>query len=222
MFILVVEDDPHLQKLLQMAFDREKWRCVFCESAEQALTLFQAKAFDLAVVDWMLTGQLSGLDLCKKIAGKTRIIMLTSRAEPTDVVAALENGADDFVPKPFDTAVLVARMRAVMRRSTEIQGTTVRNLKLGELEVFPERFEAKCQGQVLDLTPSEFGLLVAMLESPGCVLSGAKLLSKIQSAGINVVERTIDTHVYTLRKKIGVCGEFIETIRGVGYRIHRE
>ncbi len=218
MKILAVEDDPNLQKLLLVHLEREKWSVTVSESAEKALQILKQDEFDVVLVDWMLAGSMNGLDLCKRISGQSRVIMLTSRSNATDVVAALESGADDFVAKPFDAAILIARIRAVLRRAQSAPSNKL--LKLGNVELNREHFEAKCNGQPMDLTPSEFGILATMLENPGCVLSRQKLLQQIQARGVNVVERTIDTHVYTLRKKMGACASIIETIRGVGYRIH--
>lgn len=223
MRILAVEDEDHLQKLLQVHFSREGWETVFCDSAEAALEIFEKSKekdkFDVAVVDWMLKGKMNGLDLCKAIGGKTRVLMLTSRSTSLDIVLALESGADDYLAKPFEAPVLIARIRALIRRTDIKAAAAPTQYKLGDLEVYPEQFEAKVGGKTVDLTTSEFKLLVAMIEGRGSVLSRKRLLSKIQDGGTIVVERTVDTHVYSLRKKIGPASDFIETIRGVGYRV---
>ena len=220
MNILLVEDDLSLQKLLVLHLSQEKWRVTLETRGDLAIERLQKEKFDLVVLDWMLEGELSGLDVCKSISRRTQVLMLTARNSATDIVSALESGADDYVTKPFDPAVLVARIRALKRRTGE-QKVEPEILKVKDLEVSPKLFEARCQGKPIELTRAEFVLLVAMIQSPGNVLSRSSLLSTIQQPGVTVVERTIDTHVYTLRKKLGPCGDFIETIRGVGYRVNR-
>lgn len=217
--ILAIEDESHLQKLLEVHFKREKWDVVFADSAEAGLLEFEKGNVDVVVLDWMLKGNMTGLDLCKKLAGQVPILMLTARSTAIDIIVGLESGADDYLTKPFEADILVARMRALLRRSVLKRESQPSLYKLGDLEVFPARYEVKIAGQSVELTTSEFKLLVAMLEGRGTVLSRKKLLQKIQDSGVNVVERIVDTHVYSLRKKIGACGDFIETIRGIGYRI---
>lgn len=223
MRILAVEDEVNLQKLLQVHFSREGWNAVFCDSGEKALDLWAStsskQSFDIAVLDWMIPGKLNGLDLCKKFAGKLPTLMLTARSTSVDIVMALESGADDYLTKPFDGPVLVARIRALMRRASLRAEPPSQHYVLGDLEVFPERFEAKLLGKSVELTASEFKILVAMIEGRGSVLSRKRLLTKIQEPGVTVVERIVDTHVYAIRKKIGSASDFIETIRGVGYRL---
>lgn len=219
MKILAVEDEVHLQRLLEVHLSREGWEVTFCETGEEALNWVEKERFDIVLLDWMLKGKLTGLEICKKISSKIPVLMITARSTPLDIVLGLEMGADDYLTKPFELSVLSARIRAVMRRSqlkSEMEGDT---LILGDVEISKNRFEAKRNGVPLELTASEFKLLVAIASAKGKVLSRKRLLNQIQETGVTVVERIVDTHVYSLRKKIGVSSDHIETVRGVGYRV---
>jgi two-component system phosphate regulon response regulator PhoB len=143
--------------------------------------------------------------------------MVTARADTADIVLGLEMGADDYLVKPFEIPEFLARVRALLRRSQS--SPTPKSLQVGDLKVDVEAHTVVCGSNVVNLTPSEFKLLVALIENQGRVLSRDKLIALVQGAGITVVDRAIDTHVFGLRKKLGACSEFIETIRSVGYRI---
>jgi DNA-binding response OmpR family regulator len=165
----------------------------------------------------MLPG-LSGLELCKKMAGKIPILMVTARADTSDVVLGLEMGADDYITKPFEIPVFLARVRSILRRS--LQGNQPQTkLQSGNLVVDLESHSVVCDKTEIQLTSSEFKLLVALMKNQGRVLSRNKLIELVQGQGVAVIDRAIDTHVFGLRKKLGDCAETIETIRGVGYRV---
>ncbi|NDG26092.1 MAG: DNA-binding response regulator [Proteobacteria bacterium] len=129
-------------------------------------------------------------------------------------------GADDYITKPFDISVFLARVRALLRRATssaETQSNAI--IQIGKLTVNTERHEVKCNNQVVELTPSEFKLLLAMMKNRGRVLTRERLIELVQGEGVTVIDRAIDTHIFGLRKKIGDCANLVETIRGVGYRV---
>jgi two-component system phosphate regulon response regulator PhoB len=217
--ILVVEDEADVRNLMMLHLKREGYQAVGVDGGEGGLRLLEAERFDLAILDWMLPG-MSGLQICKKIAGQIPVLMVTARGDPADVVLGLEMGADDYVIKPFELPVFLARVRALLRRASVRKDLdTAEEIRAGEIVVRVSSHEVSCRGEKVELTVSEFRLLVALLKNQGKVLSRGKLIALVQGDGVNVVGRTVDTHVFGLRKKLGPCAELIETIRGVGYRV---
>ncbi len=223
--ILVVEDEADIRTLMLMHLKREGFDAVGAENGELGLKLFSEGKFELAILDWMLPG-ISGLELCKAFSGKLPILMVTARADSADIVRGLESGADDYVTKPFEIAVFLARVKALLRRTQEVsmaaRGSTAAGFSIGDLKVSLGEHKVWCATEEIQLTTSEFKLLVALLENRGRVLSRDKLIEHVQGEGVSVTDRTVDTHVFGLRKKLGVCAEIIETIRGVGYRVKAE
>ena len=218
---LLVEDEDDVRELMLLHLAREGIDVVAVADGKAALRSFAEKGpFDIVVLDWMLPG-MEGIEICRRIQGKSPILMVTARGEPEDVVKGLEAGADDYVTKPFDVPVFTARVRALLRRAAML-GMGVSSdavVRLGRLEVDEGAAEVRCGGKAVKLTASEFRLLVALVRNQGRVISRGKLVEMIQGPGISVVERVIDTHAYTLRKKLGPCAEVLETVRGIGYRV---
>lgn len=222
--ILVVEDEQEIRELMALHLLRQGFKVRECASAEEAQSELQKQKFHLVILDWMLPG-ISGFDLLKQIkqtVASPNILMVTARTEAQDIVSGLESGADDYLTKPFDPGVFMARVRALIRRSN-IQNTSAtkdaEHILLAGLSVNFKTYEVKLNEELLHLTPSEFKLLGNLIESRGRVLTRDQLIENIQGEGINVTGRTIDTHVFGLRKKLGVWSDNIETIRGVGYRV---
>jgi two-component system phosphate regulon response regulator PhoB len=180
-------------------------------------------SFSLFVLDWMLPG-LSGVEIVDRIKSKNpgaSVLMVTAKTEPQDIVSGLEKGADDYMTKPFNPSVFIARVKALLRRS-QVQAapaTEEGEVSLLGLKINFKSYEISYNSEPLHLTPSEFKLVGALVQNQGCVLTREQLIENIQGEGINVVGRTIDTHVFGLRKKLGEWGDRIETIRGVGYRV---
>jgi DNA-binding response OmpR family regulator len=224
--VLVIEDEDNIRDLIIIHLKREGFQVDAVASAEEAFSILEKSdrpGYSVFIVDWMLPGQ-SGIELIKwtreRWPGRElSLLMLTARAETKDIIEGLEAGADDFVTKPFDMAVLIARVRAAIRRQATRDTSKGEALKFGDLQIHPELFECECAGQVIQLTPSEYKLLVSLVSSSGRVLTRDSLISNIQGNDVNVTGRTVDTHVFTLRKKLGDCASFIETVRGIGYRI---
>lgn len=223
--ILVVEDESEIRELIVLHLQREGHSVTEAENAERAMAAIGAKHFDLVVLDWMLPGA-SGLDLARTLRQRpelraTPILMVTARADTHDIVAGLEAGADDYLTKPFDPPVLLARMRALLRRKLFLdsgeQGSS--KFELGDLRLDAATYEVTCKDGPIMLTPSEFKLLHALALNRGKVLTRDSLIEHVQGEGVSVVGRTVDTHVFGLRKKLGECSEVIETVRGVGYRV---
>lgn len=241
--ILIVEDEGDVRDLITIHLKRAGHKVTAVSSVEEARGAFAvsrsdgANKFDLVVLDWMLPGA-SGVDFCRELRrqanrGEVAVLMLTAKSEPHDIVEGLDAGADDYLPKPFESSVLIARVRALSRRlkftdssagSPVATGTKTafETIRLGELSLYPETYEVKCGQEPILLTPSEFKLLMALAKSQGRVLTRDSLISQVQGDGVSVVGRTVDTHVFGLRKKLGGCADVIETVRGVGYRVKPE
>jgi len=222
--VLVVEDEKDISELMALHLKREGHEVATVENGEEALKLLERNGYELLVLDWMLPG-LPGLEICKKIRAdsqdKLPILMVTARAHTSDIVLGLEIGADDYLTKPFEIPVFLARVRALLRRqSTPVTPSKV--FKVGELLVDAETYRASCGKKDIQLTPSEFKLLLALMQSQGRVLTRERLIDLVQGEGVTVIDRAIDTHVFGLRKKLGKCADVVETIRGVGYRIRNE
>jgi two-component system phosphate regulon response regulator PhoB len=224
--VLVVEDETEIRELMSLLMLRQGHRVQTCASAIEAQAYLQKNTYDLIVLDWMLP-QLSGLDFLKMLQAakiQTRVLMVTAKAEPQDIVAGLEAGADDYVTKPFEPSVFIARLRALMRRSQRAAPHLESHelLQIGEIQMNLATYEVKISGEVVHLTPSEFKILAIMIQNQGRVLTRERLIEEVQGEGISVTGRTIDTHVFGLRKKLGTQADWIETIRGVGYRVRSE
>jgi len=224
--VLVVEDEKDIAELMALHLKREGHEVVAVVDGEDALKQLDTGGFHLMVLDWMLPG-LSGLEVAKRVRtgdaegdrSPVPILMVTARAHTSDIVLGLEMGADDYLTKPFEIPVFLARVRALLRRARAGGKPPERIYNVGELCVDLETYHVTCHKKELQLTPSEFRLLVALLKSQGRVLTREMLIDLVQGEGVTVVDRAIDTHVFGLRKKLGKCAEIVETVRGVGYRI---
>ena len=219
--ILIVEDETDIRELMSLHLGREGYQVDAVADGEAGMKKI-TETFDLLVLDWMLPG-VSGIDLAKAVrkSSNVPILMVTARVEPADVVLGLEAGADDYVTKPFEIPVLLARVRALLRRAGLSQAAPANpnTYELAGLRLDENSYEARCDGQPLQLTHSEFKLLLALIKNQGRVLTRAALIDLVQGSDVSVVDRTIDTHVFGLRKKMGNYGDLIETVRGVGYRV---
>ncbi len=216
--VLVLEDETDVRELLVLHLKREGFEVAAFEDAEEALEAFKKNKFDLLILDWMLP-KMSGLEVAKRIRmefnSSVPILILTARADTMDKVLGLEIGADDYLTKPFEVREFVARVRALIRRSTP--------KKTDEFEAGPFKLnDASKQiflnGKELSLTPNEFKLLATLLQKPGTTFERGDLIKLIQGPGVAVVDRTIDTTVLGLRKKLGDSADWVETVRGFGYR----
>jgi DNA-binding response OmpR family regulator len=221
--ILVVEDETEIRELMVMLLLRQGYRVQPCASAVEAKHFLAQNQYDLIILDWMLP-EMSGVELLAELRrsqasaqASVPVLMVTAKAEPDDIVQGLETGADDYMTKPFEPAVLTARLKALLRRSPAPGAQKI--LSMGALTLNTETYEVRCGNDPLHFTPSEFKIMVTMAENKGRVLTRDQLIQVVQGEGISVTGRTIDTHVFGLRKKLGACSEVIETIRGVGYRI---
>lgn len=231
--ILVVDDDPNLRDVVVYTLQRDGHAVTAVGDGARALeALLGAGApFDLVVLD-ILMPELDGLEVCRRLRasarGATPVVFLSSRDEEIDKVLGLEMGGDDYVTKPFSPRELAARVKAVLRRAELVTARArapevtapARVLRSGPVELDADRHEVRCHGGALRLTVTEFGLLAALLERPGVVLSRAQLMERAYAYDNLITERTIDTHVKRVRKKFRDAGhDPIETVHGVGYKL---
>jgi two-component system phosphate regulon response regulator PhoB len=223
--ILLIEDEKGLVQSLTWYFNREGYETVAVGDGAEGLRKAQTLLPDLILLDLMLPG-LGGLDVCRELrAGeKTKnipIVIITARSEETDEVIGLSMGADDYVTKPFSNKVLLQRIKVILRRSETAKENTDVTEHLG-VKVDRMRHQVMVEEKRLDLTPTEFRLLEALIRQPGRAFTRHQLMDAAIGEGSIVLERTIDVHVKTLRKKLaeirGDSDELIETVRGVGYR----
>jgi len=224
--VLVVEDEPDIRRLVVLHLERDGFRCRTATSGADALREVKTAVPDLVVLDLMLPG-LDGLEVCRRLrrdssTSSVPIIMLTAKSDEVDRVVGLEVGADDYVGKPFSPKELVARVRAVLRRSGPDQPTPV--LSVGPVTLDPARHAVSLDGRAVALTPKEFDLLQALLDAAGRVLSREYLLNRVWGyARADVIEsRTVDVHVRRLRAKLGDAGTRITTVKSVGYRFETD
>jgi two-component system phosphate regulon response regulator PhoB len=226
--VLVVEDEDDVRDLIVLHLRREGYEVRAEADGEKGLNAIQESSFSLAVIDWMLPG-MSGIEIAQKIRklpkenSRLPILMVTARADASDIIHGLESGADDYITKPFELSVLVARVKALLRRVEFLSQTSLKEtskvLSRGELTLHTETYEVHASGKKLSLTPSEFKLLKALMMNQGKVLSRDQLIELVQGEGVAVIDRAIDTHIFGLRKKLGSHADFVESIRGVGYRM---
>jgi DNA-binding response OmpR family regulator len=227
--VLFVEDDDVIREATQLALERDGFAVTAVPDGLLGLEAFRADRPDIALLDVMVPG-LDGVSLCRRIRDESTVpvIMLSARADSIDVVLGLEAGADDYVTKPFDGAVLVARIRAVLRRFGHAGGAAGDGglagrqeqggaLTFGDLEVDTDGMEVRRAGEPVSLTPTEMRLLLEFSSAPGTVLSRDKLLDRVWDYGWGGDTRVVDVHVQRLRTKIGQ--DRIETVRGFGYKL---
>ncbi len=220
--ILVVEDDEDIQELIQYNLAKEGFQVQIASSGEAALEAVTATLPHLVVLDLMLPG-VDGLEVCKRIKNNPKtmqvaIIMLTAKAEESDIVVGLELGADDYVTKPFSPKVLIARVRACLRRKMQELPPEQATIRIGDLTIDPAKHRVTVQGDVVDLTATEFGVLHFLARKPGWVFTRQQIVDAVKGEDYAVTDRSVDVQMVGLRRKLGPVGDLIETIRGVGYR----
>ncbi|MBI2992987.1 MAG: phosphate regulon transcriptional regulator PhoB [Gammaproteobacteria bacterium] len=220
--ILIIEDEAAIREMLGYTLMKEGFEFQEAADVDQARPLIERQKPDLILLDWMLPG-MSGVDYARRVRNdpETRdipIIILTARGEETDKVRGLDTGADDYITKPFSSKELLARIRAVMRRSAQDrpQGT----VSAGGLSLDPETFRVTADGANVEISPTEFRLLHFFITHPERVYSRSQLLDQVWGQNVYVEERTVDVHIRRLRKALEQFGfdRFIQTVRSVGYR----
>jgi len=220
--ILLVEDDDDISELVRYNLEKEGYHVTAAANGEEGLKAAQADRFNVLLLDLMLPG-IDGLSICRALksdpkTSKLPIIMLTAKGEEADIVAGLELGADDYITKPFSPRVLVARLRALLRRKSQAVSDSEASIKIGDLSIHPGRREVLVKGKAIDLTFTEFQLLQYLAGRPGWVFTRYQIVNAIKGEDYPVTDRSVDVQIVGLRKKLGSLGSLIETIRGVGYR----
>jgi two-component system phosphate regulon response regulator PhoB len=226
--ILVVDDEPDIAALVAYHLAREAYRVRTAATGPEAISAMEAEAPDLVVLDLMLPG-MSGLAVLKEIRARAElaqipVILLTALREEQQRIDGLALGADDYVAKPFSPRELVLRVGAVLRRvrQTPPSGTGASVLRVGPIALNVEAASAALAGRELELTPTEFKLLQTLMERRGRVQSRRQLLEAAWGVTANITTRTVDMHVQRLRNKLGEAAEWIETVRGFGYRFRAD
>jgi two-component system phosphate regulon response regulator PhoB len=225
--ILIIEDDPDIQELLSLSMSREGWKILQAKTGEEGLKILKSKKVNCILLDIMLPG-MDGLKVLKKIkeieqCANVPVIMTTAKGEEADIVSGLELGADDYVVKPYSPKVLIARIRAGLRRQEESgAAAAVTVWQQGEIKLDTARHTAFCGDRQLDLFATEFSLLKHFLSNPEIVFSRNQIIAAIRGPDYPVTDRSVDVQILGLRKKLGKAGDMIETIRGVGYRLRAQ
>jgi two-component system, OmpR family, alkaline phosphatase synthesis response regulator PhoP len=224
--VLVVDDEEDIQELVRYNLVRNGFDVTVVGTGEEALESARAKIPDLVLLDLMLPG-IDGLEVCTVLKHDQKtahipIVMLTARGEESDVVAGLELGADDYITKPFSPRVLVARVKAVLRRKAEASPDRTAVIKRGELFVHPGRHEVTVKRKPVQLTSTEFEILYHLARRPGWVFTRHQLIDAARGEEYPVTDRSVDVHIVSLRRKLGTIGKLIETVRGVGYRFREK
>lgn len=220
--ILVVEDEKDIFDLILFTLSKEGFKARGVMTGEDVFAETSREIPDLILLDLMLPG-IDGLEVCRRLRwdSKTKdvpIIIVSAKSEEADVVAGLELGANDYITKPFSPRVLMARIRAILRQKLKQMADEGGRLKIHDLSIHPGRHEVLVDGQRIDLTVAEFRLLHLLMSHPGWVFSRYQIVDAIHGQDYQVTDRSVDVQCAGLRKKLGIAGKYIETVRGIGYR----
>ncbi|MBN1164494.1 MAG: response regulator transcription factor [Candidatus Krumholzibacteriota bacterium] len=224
--ILVVDDEEDILELVGYNLEREGFKVTRVDTGEDALRLARDKSPDLVLLDLMLPG-IDGLEVCRIIKQDARtaslpVVMLTARGDEADVVVGLELGADDYITKPFSPKVLLARVKAVLRRRESPAPRKDAVISMKELVIHPGKHQVSVKGNPVPLTSTEFLILHQLARRPGWVFTRQQLIDVARGENYPVTDRSVDVHIVGLRKKLGPVGKRIETVRGVGYRFREK
>jgi two-component system phosphate regulon response regulator PhoB len=221
--ILVVDDEEDILELVRYNLAKEGYHVTGALTGEDALKKARVEAFDLIVLDLMLPG-IDGLEVAKRLKNSPKtesvpIVMLSAKGEEADIVTGLELGADDYITKPFSPRIMVARVRTALRRKTSKTQDEKATVRIFELEIHPGRRSVLAAGKPVDLTFTEFQVLYLLAQRPGWVFTRSMIVDAVRGDDYPVTDRSVDVQIVGLRKKLGDCGKYIETVRGVGYRM---
>ena len=224
--ILVVEDEEDILDLISYNLKQAGFSIIAVESGEEALEVASEENFSLVLLDLMLPG-IDGLEVCRLLRAKPEtknipVLMLTARTEEVDRIVGLELGADDYLTKPFSPRELVLRVRAILRRAEVVESVSDETIRVGSLTIDPIEHRVQLLGEEIELTATEFRLLLTLAQRRGRVQSREELLNVVWGYEHSGYRRTVDTHLRRLRAKMGEAADYLETVRGVGYRFRRE
>ncbi|MEW6530323.1 MAG: response regulator transcription factor [Thermodesulfobacteriota bacterium] len=224
--ILVVDDEEDILELVRYNLTKEGYQVTCAATGEKGLRSAKADRPDLVLLDLMLPG-MDGLDVCRELkanpdTSRVPIVMITAKGEDADIVTGLELGADDYITKPFSPRVLLARVKVVLRRrrTEEPEDQTV--VRIHGIVINPSRHEVLVEDKSMMLTATEFRILHFLARRPGWVFSRDQIIRAVKGHDYPVTERSVDVQVVGLRRKLGAAGDYIETVRGVGYRFREE
>jgi two-component system alkaline phosphatase synthesis response regulator PhoP len=220
--IMIVDDEEDIQELVRYNLERNGHEVSCVSSGEEALDEIRVFRPDLVILDLMLPG-IDGFEVCKILKGDPKaehvpIVMLTAKGEEADVVTGLELGAEDYIVKPFSPQVLLARVRAVLRRVAREPVDEGSVIKIKDLAIHPGKREVLVKGKPVELTSTEFRILHYLARRPGWVFTRQQIIDAARGDDYPVTDRSVDVHIVGLRKKLGALGKNVETVRGVGYR----
>jgi len=220
--IFIVDDEEDILDLVDYVLSKEGYTVERFHTGEEILRKVKSDLPNLILLDLMLPG-VDGLDVCKLLKRTSNtanipIIMLTAKGEEADIVTGLELGADDYIPKPFSTKILLARVKSVLRRRTRKEMDQMEVIKVHDLVIHPGRREVLVKNKPVFLTYTEFSLLYFLAQRPGWVFTRYQIVDALRGEDYPVTERSVDVQVVGIRKKLGEAGKYIETVRGVGYR----
>lgn len=224
--ILIVEDEEDIRELLEFNLAREGYRVEQAETGEDGYSQISRSLPSLVLLDLMLPG-MDGLDVCRKVKQDPRtqhipVIILSAKGEESDIVVGLELGADDYITKPFSPKILLARIKTVLRRHAVGEETSEIVVRYGSLLVDTKRHQVKVDGVAIELTATEYHVLVFLLRRPGWVFTRKQIVDAVKGEDYAVTERSVDVQMVGLRKKLGTAAEWLETVRGIGYRFKEE
>ena len=224
--LFVVEDEEDILELLQYHLTREGYTVTTAARGEDAVKVIPRKMPDLILLDLMLPG-LDGLDVCRilKKDPKTAsipMVMVTAKGEESDVITGLELGADDYVTKPFSIKVLIARVRTVLRRRQNPPADPNTLIRIHDIEINPGRHEVLIKGKPVEMTFSELRILHLLASRPGWVMTREQIVDAVRGEDYAVTDRAVDVQIVGIRRKLGTRADFIETVRGVGYRFKEQ
>ncbi|MBM4102957.1 MAG: response regulator transcription factor [Planctomycetes bacterium] len=224
--ILIVEDEDDVLELIRYNLQKNGYRTDAATTGPIALSMAEAVKPDLILLDLMLPG-FDGLEVCRNLKKDPKtstipIIMVTAKGTEADIVAGLEMGAADYIAKPFSPRVLLARIGAVLRRNRAAEAIDTSMLRIHDIEIDSGRHRVTVKNKPVDLTSTEFGLLRFLAARPGWVFTRYQIVDAIHGSDYPVTDRSIDVQIVGLRKKLGSAGKYIETVRGVGYRMQED